>query len=252
MKHRLLGLALQIGVAVAQWPATPVWSAPEQGVAQGIELPRRISRRPPPPAAPPELPARASELPPATFEWVVVWEGPDGARGSTTQSVVRTAERMLMVADGGASEWLFERNPVDTRRVSGYLVDHDRRRVLLHDDSDLRNRLGLRGWSDVLTLGFDPGALADLRATGEVRSAGGLAFERYVGPQPEAPGVVEVWWSDRLLAPLLLKVSDGGVLRTSRLERLDAHVQAAALADPRQRFPRYELLDVADAHDRER
>jgi hypothetical protein len=251
MKRRLLGLAVLVGIAVLHWPTAPV-SAEDGHQAQGIELPRRISRRPPPPAAPPELPARASELQPASFEWVVAWEGPDGARGRTTQSVVRTAERILVLPDGGASEWLFERNPVDTRRVSGYLVDHDKRRVLVHHDSDLRNRLGLRGWSDVLTLGFDPDTLTDLRATGEVRTAAGVAFERYVAPGPDAAGVVEVWWSGRLLAPLLLKVRDGGVLRTSRLEGLAPDVQAAALADPRQRFPRYEVLDVADAHERQR
>jgi hypothetical protein len=162
---------------------------------------------------------------------------------------LRTADRILVILDAGASEWLFERNPVDVRRVAGYRVDHGERRVLVYHDSDLRTRLRLRGWTDALTLGFDIGALERLRATGESRSAAGASFERYVAPQAAAAGIVEVWWSESLLMPLQLTVREGEVERTSMLAAWDTHVQTERLGDPRRRFPGYAVLDIADLHD---
>jgi hypothetical protein len=251
MKRTFLELTVPIAVAVLVTLPAGLWSdsAAGSGQTETIELPQRISRRPTPPPSPPELPARANELSPLSFEWVSAWEGPNGARGRKTQTVLRTADRILVVLDGGANEWLFERNPVDPRRVSGYLIDHPKRQVLVHHDSDLRTKLRLRGWTDALTLGFDAAILVDLRATGEHRSVGGVSFERYVAPQTAAPGVVEVWWSESLLMPLQLTVREGEVERTSMLEALDTRVQTERLGDPRRRFPGYAVLDIADLYD---
>jgi hypothetical protein len=249
MKQRVPRLAFGVAVLLAA-PASGSGGAPEGDPPLKIELPRRVSAEPPSPPAPPELPARAGELMPASFEWVVAWEGRNGASGRSAQTVVRTSERILLVAGGGASEWLFERNPVDPRRVSGYLVDHAKHQVLLHHDSDLRARLRLRGWADVLSLGFDASALQGLRATGERRVYEGVAFEQFVAPQPTAQGVVEVWWSESLLMPLLLTVREGGRLQTSMLEGLETRVEPSRLADPRLCFPSYAAMDVSDQHDR--
>jgi hypothetical protein len=252
MTQRMLQLTLRLGIAAILAAPADVWcgGAVEDGQGGGIELPRRIAPVPPAPPAPPDLPARASGLTSATFEWVVAWEGADGARGRSAQTVLRTVDRVLMVAEDGASEWLFERNPVDVRRVSGYRVDHEKRQILIHYDSDLRARLRLRGWADVLSLGFDPSALQELRATGERRAYAGAEFDQFVAPQPGVPGVVEVWWSESLMMPLLLTVREGDVLRTSKPEALDTQVETSRLADPRVRFPGYAVLDVADLPDR--
>jgi hypothetical protein len=252
MKQHRVPLGLRIGVAVLLAAPTAAWSAGavEGDERPGIELPRRIAPTPPAQPPPPDLPPRASELSSASFEWVVAWEGPDGASGRSAQTVLRAADRILVIAEDGASEWLFERNPVDVRRVSGYRVDHERRQVLIHYDSDLRARLRLRGWADVLSLGFDPSVLQGLRATGERRAYAGVEFEQFVAPQPAVPGIVEVWWSEALMLPLLLTVREGDRLQTSMLEALQASVETARLADPRLRYPGYAVLDIGDLPDR--
>ena len=48
------------------------------------------------------------------------------------------------------------RNSVDPRRVSGMLIDHASRSIVVHEESDLRSRLGIDGWAEALLLGLDP------------------------------------------------------------------------------------------------
>jgi hypothetical protein len=215
-----------------------------------IELPARVS----PPRTTvrdlPPLPAAASALAPMTFELVATSETPEGPRGKTTQTVLRTADRVLLVPEGGGSEWLFQRNPVDNRRVSGYLVDHARRQVLVHHDSDLRNRMRLHGWADVLTMRFDPQSLAVLHATGERETAGGETFDRYVARDQPTQGVSDVWWSDTLLLPLRLTVRAADAATTWTIERLAPGVDVERLDDPRRRFPQYTVLDISDSLER--
>jgi hypothetical protein len=183
-----------------------------------------------------------------SFEWVSRWQKAGGQRGRTTRTLLRTSERVLVAMDGGRQEWLFERNPVDPRRVSAYRIDHERREIVAHQEADLRNRLRLRGW-DVLALPLDPGALEALRATGERETAAGASFERHVAPEPASSGIVEVWWSAELLAPLRLSRRDGEWVTTSTLESVDLEPGLDRLGDPRARFPRYEAIDAADEHD---
>jgi hypothetical protein len=185
-----------------------------------------------------------------TFELVATSETPDGPRRRAAQTVLRTADRVLLIPEGGGSEWLFLRNPVDNRRVSGYLVDHVKRQILLHHDSDLRNRMRLHGWADVLTLRFDPQALAALDATGERRASGGAVFEQYVAREESTQGVSEVWWSDTLLVPLRLTVRAADLVTTWTIERFTAGVDVERLDDPRKRFPQYAVLDISDSLER--
>ena len=228
------------------------WSG---GLAAGdsggrIELPARVSLPRTTVPEPPALPAAASALSPMTFELVSTSQTPEGPRAKTIQTVLRTADRVLLVPEVGGSEWLFQRNPVDSRRVSGYLVDHARRQVLVHHDSDLRNRMRLHGWADVLTMRFDPQSLAALHATGERETAGGETFDHYVARDQSAQGVSDVWWSDTLLLPLRLTVRAADAATTWTIERFEPGVDAERLDDPRKRFPQYTVLDISDSLER--
>ena len=71
------------------------------------------------------MPEGAETLPPIRFTVTTTWSGPQGRR-TTSQRVTRTVDRMHLLMEGTDKEWLFERNPVDRRRVSGYLIDHAR------------------------------------------------------------------------------------------------------------------------------
>ena len=62
--------------------------------------------------------------------------------------VLRTRDRILVKTD--QREWLFERNPVDPRRVTAKVVDHAGKLVVGYEESDVRNLLGLNGWAEVL------------------------------------------------------------------------------------------------------
>lgn len=252
MKQLFLGVVVQLCVGVSSSPSLHAWSGAVPADERGdrIELPKRISPRPTAVPEPPPLPAGANALAPMTFELVSASETPDGRRGRATQTVLRTADRMLLIADGGGSEWLFQRNSVDGRRVSGYLVEHAERRILVHHDSDLRNRMQLRGWADVLMMRFDPQALATLDATGERQTAGGATFEQYVAREAASQGIAEVWWSGTMLIPLRLTVRAADVVKTWTIERFDTGVQAGQLADPRLRFPQYDVLDITDSLER--
>lgn len=229
-------------------------AAASENPAAGLDLApsRRISESPPAPLAPPALPAGAEAVPSMTLSVATTWRGSDGQPRRSQQTVLRTADRILVVPEGARSEWLFERNVVDPRRMVGYLIDHTREQVLIHDDSDLRQGLRLRGWADVLMMRFDPRILAGLRATGEQRAAGGAVFERYVAAEGGSPEVAEVWWSEALLLPLQVTVpSAGGPTTTSAVESFEPSVNAALLTDPRRRLPQYEVMDVVDTADRQ-
>jgi hypothetical protein len=194
------------------------------------------------------LPVGADAVVPMSFTTVTVRTDKHGAPHVLTQQVTRTSDRLRLIPNGSNKEWLFERNPVDPRRVSGYLTDHSARQILVYQESDLRNRQQFRGWADVLMMRFDLQQLAGLRRTDESSTIGGVNTVRYVGPS-DVDGIAEVVWSERLLLPLHLTIRRSGVVTTSRIERLAAVVEVAQLTDPRSRFPEYDVLDIADAGD---
>ena len=205
------------------------------------------------PGPPPSLPPGWESVPPLAFDVVTTRIEANGAEHRTVQRVLRGRDRASLQTDGAGEEWLFERNPVDPRRVSGYQVDHQKRRILAYDERDLRARLQIEGWSDVLTLRVRPQALSRLQRTGEREHAAGAAFEKHVPREGEASDLVEVWWSDSLLLPLRFTFERGGVRTTTLLEAFtsgrDDTPLTARLGDPRSRFPTYEVLDVSDLGD---
>ena len=115
-------------------------------------------------ATPPSLPAAANDVRPSTVDIVIRRPSSSGRVETLRQTISRTSER-IHVAGPDRREWLFERNPVDPRRVGASLVDHASQAIVLYEESDLLMALGSRGWADVLALG------SDIQATGPTRFA---------------------------------------------------------------------------------
>ena len=215
-------------------------------------LPSRTSSSAPAAVAPPSVPEGADVLPALTFSVTTTWVGPL-AGGRSVQRVTRTTDRIHIMLEGTGKEWLFERNPLDRRRVSGYLVDHQSRRILAHQEADLRVEHRLRGWADALIMRFDPVELPRLRRTSQREVVLGATFTRHVAQDRAREGVLEVWWSEALLLPLRLTARERGVVVTTAVDEVEEveHAQTQpVLADPRMRFPDYETLDVSDSHER--
>jgi len=195
--------------------------------------------------------ALGSSAPPVVAFEVVTESGGLEAK---PERVTRGRDAVSMVAPGAITEWLFERNPVDPRRVSAYRIDHEARRIVAYDESELRERHQIREFADLLTLRLDPAAVAQLVPTGEREEAAGVAFERRVRAPGRAGEILEVWWSETLRLPLRYAVERNGKVSTTRVVNLTLQVEgtphAARLSDPRRRFPDYETVDVSDLGDR--
>jgi hypothetical protein len=215
-------------------------------------LPSRTSVSPPAIPEPPSVPEGADVLSPISFTVTTTWADPQGQRRAS-QRVTRTTDRIHLLMEGTQKEWLLERNPLDRRRVSGYLIDHRSRQILTHQESDLRSEQQLRGWTDALMMRFDSSVLSSLRRTNRDDAVFGATFTRHLAQDQAREGVMEVWWSDALLLPLRLKVRQRGVIVTSvvdAIERVEHPETLAVLADPRTRFREYEILDVTDSRER--
>jgi hypothetical protein len=205
----------------------------------------RPMRRAPdtPPAPLPELPSRAHEIEPLTFEVVTRRTPPNGAAVTERQRVSRTKDRIHVATE--ATEWLFERNPVDARRVSALLVHHPSRSIVTHEESDLRNTVGITGWAPVLMIGVDVNVLATLAPTSESRTEAGLQFRKHLA-RAAGQGFSEVWWNPEQLLPLTTVIRDGAGLTDVTVQGLRRGVDAALLRSPSSRFPKYRLVDLAE------
>jgi hypothetical protein len=185
--------------------------------------------------APPALPAGADRVVPLTLRVTVRKPGPDGRARDVKQTVIRTVDRVHVAAEGGG-EWLFERNPVDPRRVSGHFIIHRARTIVFYTDTDLHHMLGIPGWAHVLTLGCD---LRE-RVTGAgVRIVSGLPFARVASTPP-------AWWNAEHLLPAECASGDGP--RTARVivNGISRTVDGGLLAPPSARLAGYNAVDLAD------
>jgi hypothetical protein len=157
--HTTLGVvALSIVVSLAIVEPTTAMQTGKSAETWVLTEPKR--RAPDtPPAPPPSLPADAHTITPTTFD-IVVRRGPATTdRRAARHTISRTADRIHVRGHDGR-EWLFERNPIDPRRVSATLVEHAAKVLVLYEETDLRMMLGIRGWADVLALGVDRQAFA--------------------------------------------------------------------------------------------
>jgi hypothetical protein len=201
---------------------------------------RALDARPPVPA--PALPPAAAHIHALTIDITTVREPASGP--PVAKTIARTADR-LHIRGGDAREWLFEQNPVDPRRVSGFLIDHPLRTIVLYADSDLRMLMGIRGWADVVLLGFDIDMLGRYTPTRDWQWIGGVRFTRYVGATA-APHPPQVWWSeDHLLAREVVATDPAGRIRTTIL-RVRAGIDRSLLEPAARRYPAYRVMSVAD------
>ena len=218
-----------------------VRQAIDDDVVAPIAPARRALAAAPSPA--PDLPPGADRVRPLTLHVAVRKHSADRVH-AVTQTITRTVDRVHVSASGG-SEWLFERNPHDGRRVSGHFVAHRERALVFYSDSDLRNVLGISGWAHVLTLGFDHRLLGTLPPAPEVRAIGEVQFARRparaVGAVPN-----HVWWNDVHALPAEFASEDAvGQVRFS-IDRISSEVDTQLLRPPTVRFPAYRLVDLAD------
>lgn len=233
--------ALVVGTTTRQ-------AASEAAHVAAIDLPERRGSAPRPPEVPP-VPPQASTLTPLQFILTTAWENDRAAGPPAEQRVTRTRDRAHVAVAGGRREWFFQRNPVATDRVTGYLVDHDARRILVHEDSALRSAAGIRGWADVVLMRFDRSWLSALRPTGATRTEAGFTYRQFVadGRGADATGAVEAWWSDEMLMAIEWTAREsGGRTVRARVTGLVTSVNEALLDVPAARFPGYRVVDVAD------
>jgi hypothetical protein len=190
------------------------------------------------------LPPGAERVAPLKLDVLIRRQASPGRAERWHQTIHRTADR-IYVAEPGRREWLFERNVRDVRRVSGSLIDHGSRTIIVYEESDLRNAFGIAGWAKVLALGIDPGWLSEFVTTEEARIVGGIHAVRYT-PVDRRRNATEVWWSADEVLPVAFTIADGtGVTRFS-IERVDAGVDATLLRSPASRFPTYAVVQFAD------
>ena len=192
---------------------------------------------------PPPLPP-LTDVTPLTLDVTIEVQEATG-HGSIFRRRVSRANDRVHVAEGDGREWLFERNSRDSRRVSGLFVDHGRHVIVVYDESDLRNTQGIRGWTDVLTLGFDPELLKRLQAGTTVRRIDGQPFVRYTALHDDVP-VQEVWWSAAQALPTDVLTTGGGGSVRLRIEHARRGVDSTILQAPPTRFPTYRVIDFAD------
>jgi hypothetical protein len=204
-------------------------------------------RRTPPPAAepvqPPSLTVGVMRIRPLTFT-ATIERRAEGRTSTETHVITRARDRMHVQIEAGR-EWLFQQNPVDGRRVSGALVDHATRTIVVHDESDLRRRLGLRGWADVVTFGIDDELLARFATTADARTVGGIRFTRYDAPAAQA-GVSDVWWNRDHALPGAFTVARGLTSVRFSVSRIGPVAKREVLAPSRSRYPDYRVIDLAD------
>jgi len=196
-----------------------------------------------PPAAPPALPPVAEKVTPLTLETHVRRHVGKRAE-SVRQTISRTTDR-IHVAGSDGREWLFERNTRDSRRVFGTLIDHANRALVLYDESDLRNMLGIRGWAQVLSLGLDHELLDGLQRTTTSRVIGTV---RVIHHTTDRKGVElrDVWWSENDFLPGGFTSMHGAGSLQFSVERIRTGVDAALLRPAAERFPAYRVVDLAE------
>lgn len=216
--------------------------ADSNGVESVLTIP---TRRTPDssPALPPELPKGVDRITPLTIDVVVQRRPASGAPQILRQTIVRTADRIHIMV--GEREWLFERNPRDPRRALASAVEHRSKTIVRYEETDLRMTMGIRGWVDVLSLGFDIDWLAASTRTEDVKVQDGIRFARYAANGPHAPAR-DLWWCEEQVLPSRFTVGDKSGNTEFAIERVRSGVDPSRLAPPEGRFPTYRVVGLAD------
>ena len=250
------GAALCVAAALAWmgWGArathgTPVGRAgasdQKSAASQASVSPERSTSHQPPPFVLPSLLPQLTNPARLTVEFET---RPTGKQGNTAQrkTVTRTADRVHIDAGPNAPEWLFLRNAADDRRVSGVMVDHHHRNIVEYDESDLRNAGMGRGWADIVSLGVEPETFGSAARTGKHQTFGGFQFEQLRRKEGAQGRIRELWWSDDAALPLRVGIDDAASGIEIVVRNIRRDVDETVLRDPRQRYPEYAVMDVAD------
>ena len=233
------------GTALLQSPrsggAPPVPTAAGEREDDDLTVPVLPARRlvAATPTAPPPLPPGADRVRPLTLEVRVTTRA--GGRAHTRAQTVTRAFDRVHVATATGVEWLFERNPVDPRRVSASAVQHAEKVIVVYSESDLRMALGIPGWTHVLTMGIDAPSVS-ATSSGPARTMAGMRFARAEVAADGRRG--RLWWNADQLLPLEYGAADG----TTGLAvvKIAAGADTARLAAPETRFPGYRVVELAD------
>lgn len=163
------------------------------------------------------------------------------------RTIMRTSDKVYMSYLGQGQEWLFEKNPMDTRRVSGQLIDHRQAHVLLYHESELHNFGIVSNWTDVVTLGVKLDVLESMTSTGNTETFEGIQFLHYRSEARETGDpATEIWWSEAKALPLRIIRREGGTTWTQELSSLDWSTEENLLTEPAKRFPEYPVMDYVD------
>jgi hypothetical protein len=195
-------------------------------------------------SAPPRLPPAADRLTPLTLETLIRRDTAAGPAQTFHQTVSRTADRVHL-ATSNRREWLFERNVRDPRRVSGFLVDHAERAIIEYAESDLRMMLGVRGWADVVMLGFDIDLLGGYKPSPDARTIGGIRFQLYETERKDS-GMRQLWWNEEHLLPSGVVFADASGATRLSITNARAGVNTDLLRTADSRFPAYRVYTLAE------
>jgi len=210
--------------------------------AHGFKAPSRSGAHEPPPVVIPEVPRELAGAPALTAEIETRGEN----RTAHRTSVTRTSDRVHVSLGPQGPEWLFVRNPRDGRRMSATLIDREHQVLIEYDESELRSGGIGRGWADVVSLGVEPETLGQLEPTGRARSIAGHRAVEMRLPRGAGGRIRELWWSDEAAAPLQIAIEDGTSRREISVHRLRLGADESLLRDPRERYPDFAVMDVAD------
>jgi hypothetical protein len=194
-----------------------------------------------------EAPATLQQAPDLTLELETTSHKP--AVPSSRRTFTRTARHIHIQLHGANAEWLFVRNPVDGRRVSGTRIDHEHKALVEYSETELRAGNIAASWLHVASVGVTPEALAALSPTGRQEVLGGVVFAEYA-PAGGGGAGSSIWWSTAVFAPLRVEADDTSPRLVVKAIRTS--VDGSVLADPRLRFPRYAVIDVADFREQHR
>lgn len=146
-------------------------------------------------------------------------------------------------------EWLFLRNPVDNRRVSGVLIDHHGHAVLEYPQGDLLDAGVANGWAEVMSLGLPLDIFTKMVATGKSKTLNGIVFSQYLRKEPQSSNTgipEEIWWSRDYYLPLIIvRTSMHGSWR-QELTQIWFDLDWQVFKAPLKRYPHYTVSDNAD------
>ncbi len=172
----------------------------------------------------------------------------DALGACLAREAYRLSPSAVSVTTPGGAEWWLARNPVAPQELHGARVDPAEHLVLEHSAGDLRLTGDELLWDRIAVLGFPGPPAGDLRPSGRVEHAHGLAFEQWLATDDAAP-LRELWWNagHALALRCVLRAGTAEVVR--ELVALDLDPDPADLRHPTERHPGFARSEISDWHD---